>query len=193
MILLFKNHLSKMIKQVTDYIKTKGYIPLNYTSKLKSFDDVIYFINYKMSEEKYKNIVFIVETDNIPTNMGQLSFQETVLECIPENDRYEPFIVIFNNSVVKVIRPEHGFNTRAIDDLLNQRNATQYPCCVCLEKKSYLRVCATCTNGVCQECFDKMIDIQRTKLIRNFENDIGNEIDVNCPCCRKAMHKLSIQ
>lgn len=182
-----------MIKQVTDYIKTSGYIPLNYTSKLKTFDDVIYFINNRITEEKYSNIVFIVDIDKIPTNMGRLSFQETVLDCIPEDDRYEAFIVIINKSIVKVIRPEHGFNTRAIDDLLIRQGAKNYKCCVCFEKHPYLRVCPTCTNGVCQECFDKMIDIQKTKLIRNYENLISNEIDVSCPCCRKAMHVLSIE
>lgn len=183
-----------MIDQIVNCIKTNKLIPINYTSKFNTFHDVMSFIEKRLDEEKYKNVVFIVETDKIPTDTGRVSFQEMLLEQVPEEDRYNSFVVLMYKCTFNLIRADKKMlNLKKINSFLNcGKERTKFTCCICFDIFGAVRACPTCEAHMCEDCYKTLIKTLSEKLEVLYDNDITDELEVTCPCCRKTIHTIYV-
>ena len=49
------------LQNLINIIKLENKIVIDYTKKIKSIEDFIEFNNYKVTDKKYKNVVFIIQ------------------------------------------------------------------------------------------------------------------------------------
>jgi hypothetical protein len=181
-----------MIEEIIACVKSNKLIPINYTSKLTSIVDAGYFIKYKIGEAKYDNVVFIIDTKNIPCDCAKEFIQDVVLSQVPRNQRREDKVLMIYKQLVNVISPLKEFSLRKTNNFL-KCNQNRFECCICFDEFVSCHTCTVCDATFCYKCFDKLRNENNRKLFElHYEDPTITELIMNCPCCRGMLNKGTI-
>jgi hypothetical protein len=154
------------LQNLINIIKLENKIVIDYTKKIKSIEDFIEFNNYKVTDKKYKNVVFIIQIHYVSIMVQYFLIYKKMVPHDIDNS----FVMLLNGDGRML------FNTALINKSSNVtirnfiNNQTIMTLCnICCNDATYISTCGKCSYSFCIDCHKKII---------------------SCPVCNEIMGKI---
>ena len=165
--------------KVIKHLKSIGYIPIDYSTKIKNQEDYFKMV-YKMIDVKYEKYVLIVNLQNVSEKI--CLFMKNRIKCqLDGNEVY----VLFNKDNYLFKGNIAELHNNIINDFIGIKLCEKFNCCICL-KDDFMRInnCFRCSASCCDDCIIKSI------ICKDGTDGVK---DVKCVLCGNINGTLTIK
>ena len=159
------------MEKLRSYITNQNYKIINYTSKIKTDDDLIEIFN-KACLDKYKNVVFYLEVIKLNQGIIKTLSDSGAIPRIINNE----LVFLINSDNYIYVNLSNDYNDVNIKKFLSN-DEDDNKCLICHEEKENFILCSICSAAYCKDCIKKIKNIKCSICRRDFIDFVEMKIN----------------
>jgi len=161
------------LEKLINIIKSENFISIDYTQKIKKYNDFVKFQIEKINKTKYNKVVFILHVYYLPVEVKVLLFKCNFIPLIINKS----FTLLLNkdNYLFLDLSNMNNIHNNTILNFLNDDDGKNTVCNICCNSTENLILCCRCAYNMCYECQVKM----KSNLCPVCKYNIGSCIKIN--------------